>query len=203
MSLICRSSDELAIRSMLCTTSLSPFGCVMSLSWKEEGLEQSLYLLLICLAKSSQSQLQWQCLHLSFMGLFSLLSILLDTVLVRCFTSSLCYFNIVPFWQFSVMIICSLVLKTLYGSGIKIGSNFLCSIYFLMRTLSPPLMSSSFRCLEQLICSVLCCFNPFYLFLALIHSFSVIGFLGKCVCLLSLNIMAAGETPVAGFGVSL
>ena len=72
-----------------------------------------------------------------------------------------------------------------------------------MRTLSPSLMSSSFRYLQQLIRSVLCCFNPFYLFLALVHSFSVIGFLEKCVCLLSLNIMAAGEIPVAGCGVSL
>ena len=60
-----------------------------------------------------------------------------------------------------------------------------------------------FGLLEQLIFSVLCCFNPLSLFLALIHSSSVICFLGKCVGLSSLNIMAAEETPVAGCGVSL
>ena len=50
---------------------------------------------------------------------------------------------------------------------------------------------------------VLCCFNPLSLFLTLMHFSSVIGFLGKCIYLSSLNIMAAGKTPVAGCGVSL
>ena len=97
---------------MSCTTSLSPFRYVTSQSWKEKGLEQSLHLLLICLAKTSQSKLQWQGLYLSFTELFSLLFILLDTDLGRCFTSSLCRFNIhmliFIFTQFSTIIICSL-----------------------------------------------------------------------------------------------
>ena len=92
LSLICRFSNKLAIRSMLFTTSLCPFGYVTSLSWKEKGLEQSLYLLLICLAKCSQSQLRWQFLHIWFIGLFSLWFILLDTVLGRCF--KLCVISI-------------------------------------------------------------------------------------------------------------
>ena len=109
LSLICRFSNKLAIRSMLFTTSLCPFGYVTSLSWKEKGLEQSLYLLLICLAKCSQSQLQWQFLHIWFIGLFSLWFIVLDTVLGRCFKLSVLF----QYWS---------ILTIFYNDHMLIGS---------------------------------------------------------------------------------